>query len=143
MFYLTVVMQWMIYSTGMSCNFYDWFKIYYYATFQSFYILIDKFFFCIYGDGTEDQGIWIDFYLWLHDRLNKGFSFDETIDACCRHDTSSTSEDIISRNTSRLYWGYIENSLVHHASAWHPTTKIRVCTIHIMCFEHNNKNDDF
>ena len=34
----------MIYSTGMSCNFYDWFKIYYYATFQSFYILIDNFF---------------------------------------------------------------------------------------------------
>ena len=43
-----------IYSTDMSCNFYDWFKIYYYATFQSFYILIDNFF-CIYADGTEDQ----------------------------------------------------------------------------------------
>ena len=45
-----------IYSTSMSCNFYDWFKIYYYVTFQSFYILIDKYF-CIYADGTEDQGI--------------------------------------------------------------------------------------
>ena len=49
---LDLVMLWMLHSTGVSCNFFYWFRIYYYPTFRSFYIIIKIFY--VYTNGTEN-----------------------------------------------------------------------------------------